>query len=118
MIREVTRREELLKGAQAMDKTFARPLLAKEPIAVAERVDSGQVVLDRQDVERAIARVREVLQNVGHLNIEVDQDLKRVIMKVVNSQTGEVIRQIPPEEVLNLARNLNGVKGLLVKEHV
>jgi flagellar protein FlaG len=48
----------------------------------------------------------------------VDQDLKRVVVKILKGDSGEVIRQIPPQEVIDLAKNLSGSKGLLFGEHV
>jgi flagellar protein FlaG len=50
------------------------------------------------------------------LQFEVDPDLHRVIVKIMNGDSGEVIRQIPPQEVLDLAKNLQASKGLLLKQ--
>jgi flagellar protein FlaG len=51
------------------------------------------------------------------LQIEVDPDLNRVVVKVLSGESGEVIRQIPPKEVIDLAKNLSGLKGALFGEH-
>jgi flagellar protein FlaG len=67
-------------------------------------------------LEKAVARVREVFQNVEpRLQFEVDPDLHRVVVKIMNGESGEVIRQIPPQEVLNLAKNFQASTGLLLK---
>lgn len=74
---------------------------------------------NRVALEQAVGKVREALQQSdSHLQIEVDQDLKRVIVKILKGDSGEVIRQIPPQEVIDLAKNLLGSKGLLFGEHV
>jgi flagellar protein FlaG len=74
---------------------------------------------DRVALEQAVSRVKESFQQSGsRLQIEVDPELKRVVVKILNGDSGEVIRQIPPQEVIDLAKNLSGSKGLLLGEHV
>ena len=48
-----------------------------------------------------------------NLQFSVDDDSGRMVIKVVDSQTDEVIRQIPKEEVLEIARSLETAEGLL-----
>ncbi len=73
----------------------------------------------RAALEQAVGKVREALQqSSSHLQIEVDQELHRVIVKILKGDSGEVIRQIPPQEVIDLAKNLANHKGLLFEEHV
>ena len=73
----------------------------------------------RAALEQAVGKVREALQQSGsHLQIEVDQELQRVVIKILKGDSGEVIRQIPPQEVIDLAKNLANHKGLLFEEHV
>jgi len=90
---------------------------------VAEKAAGSDAVLaspaHRASIEQAVGKVREILQqSSSQLQIEVDADLQRVIVKVLNGDSGEVIRQIPPREVIELAKNLSSKKGLLFEEHV
>lgn len=74
---------------------------------------------DRVALEQAVSKVKEAFHQSGsQLQIEVDPDLERVIVKILNGDSGEVIRQIPPKEVIDLAKNLSGAKGALFGEHV
>lgn len=73
----------------------------------------------RAALEQAVGKVREAFQQSGsHLQIEVDQELQRVVVKILKGDSGEVIRQIPPQEMIDLAKNLADHKGLLFEEHV
>lgn len=73
----------------------------------------------RVALEQAVGKVRDALQQSGsQLQIEVDQELQRVVVKILKGDSGEVIRQIPPQEVIDLAKNLAKHKGLLFEEHV
>jgi len=48
------------------------------------------------------------------INVDIDQDTNIVVVKVIDPETNEVIRQIPPEEVLELSRNSQDLTGLLL----
>ena len=65
-----------------------------------------------EEMKAAINQELERL-DVG-LKFQMNQEADRVVVKVVNRQSGEVIRQIPPEEMLELAQNLKEMSGLLV----
>ncbi len=71
--------------------------------------------------EAAAESVNQHLQQTGsELKFQVDKATGRTIFKVVNETTGEVVLQVPSEEVLAMARNLRsmdkqaGASGVLV----
>lgn len=53
-----------------------------------------------------------------HLTVELryatDEVTRKLVVQVVDGATGEILRQIPPEEVLAIARGLERVQGLLL----
>lgn len=68
------------------------------------------------DVQKAVNRAQEVLgQTTSALKFAVDGDTGTVVVKVVDTETDQVIRQIPSEEMLAIARNMERLQGLLVK---
>jgi flagellar protein FlaG len=74
---------------------------------------------DRAKIAQAAVRFNEVLSLTdSQLKIEVDHETDRVIVKIVEQESGEVIRQIPPEELLELEQYLSSPKGLLLQEQV
>ncbi len=84
----------------------------------AHSQDSDFAPTDRVALEHAVSKVKAAFEEAGsHLQIEVDPDLNRVVVKVLSGESGEVIRQIPPKEVIDLAKNLSGLKGALFGEH-
>ena len=63
-----------------------------------------------------MATIQEFVQSVRrNLNFAVDDGSGRVVVKVTDSGSGDVIRQIPSEEALKLAENLSEVRSLLFK---
>lgn len=66
------------------------------------------------DVDRAIARLNELMSgNRRSLRFQVDHDSGRTVITVINPKTKEVIRQIPPEELLNITRSLEELGSLI-----
>lgn len=71
----------------------------------------------REQVEQAAARVRDVLRGTtSRLEIDIDPDLHKAVIKIRNGESGEIIRQIPAQELLDLAKQLGDPKGLLIRE--
>jgi flagellar protein FlaG len=49
----------------------------------------------------------------GNLQVEfsIDKELNKLVMKVINNETKEVIRQIPPDITLKIARMVTSILG-------
>jgi len=66
------------------------------------------------DVVKAVERLNELMvSRKRSLRFEVDAASGRTVITVINDETKEVVRQIPPPELLQIARNLKG-KGSLI----
>ncbi len=50
------------------------------------------------------------------LSFRFDEELNRVVVKVIDPETGESLREIPPEAVLETLRRLRSAPGSLVDE--
>ena len=73
----------------------------------------GPVQLERLKVE--IAEVQAQLDRHGlDIKMEPQDGLDPAIIRMVDRETGETVRQIPREEWLDMRRNLMEGKGLVV----
>jgi flagellar protein FlaG len=60
-----------------------------------------------RDLAQATQDISQYIQTVSRsLQISVDKDLGSTVITVLNADTDEVVRQIPREEVLQIARFL------------
>ncbi|MEC9040556.1 MAG: flagellar protein FlaG [Pseudomonadota bacterium] len=88
-------------GAQRVQN----PNVANEA-SKAERLQERNEA-QREDLDQAVSQLNDFVQNVQRdLQFEVDNDMGQTIVKVVDQQTQEVIRQIPDEVALRLAEKL------------
>ena len=70
---------------------------------------------EKVDTKEAVERVEELARHFNRkIHLEVEEELDMVIVKVVDSETDEVIRQIPPKELVELSKNAKNLTGLLI----
>ena len=65
--------------------------------------------LAREDVQGSVDKLNEMMQSVRReLQFSIDEDSGRTIIKVIDAETQEIVRQIPPEEVMTLVERISG----------
>jgi flagellar protein FlaG len=85
------------------------------------RIERSSAITDRSaEVKRALTQaIAGSLDKaiVGPQRMEVrmrvEEDLNRVIARIVDSDTGEVIREVPPDELVDLAKRVQALIGAM-----
>lgn len=73
----------------------------------------------REDLEKAVTDIQEFVQAAQRkLDFSIDDSSGRVVVKVIATETGNVIRQIPSEAALKLAQSLSDASNLLFNDRV
>jgi flagellar protein FlaG len=108
----------LPKGAAAV--TQVAPVTAAAKAAEADtKVSKDELeaaTQSREPIEDAVVAIQSFVQNIRRdLNFSLDDSSGRVVVKVTDGVSGEVIRQLPSEEALRLAESLEEVRSLLFK---
>ncbi len=68
-------------------------------------------------LDQSIKKINESLKANGQgLEFTLDDDNGKVIVKVIDQGTKEVIRQMPSEEALEIAKAMDQAIGLLIKQ--
>ncbi len=75
------------------------------------------------NLDNAVQEANYYLQSINRgLEFSVDKDTDRTVVKVVDTKSGEVVRQIPSEEMLELARHMREMEktseGVIFKAQV
>jgi flagellar protein FlaG len=71
----------------------------------------------KQEIDQALEHMRAAVPPMArNLQFSLDSDTGETIVKVVDSSTNEVIRQIPSKELLALAKTLDEFTGMLLKQ--
>jgi flagellar protein FlaG len=92
--------------------------LAKVKLQAPEKVDLGFNPQEmRENIQEAIDRLNQQLKANGRdLSFQMDEEINRPVITVRNIETGEVVRQIPSEEIIRMAHSIEEGKGLLFNE--
>jgi len=70
-----------------------------------------------KDMTTAVEELRDALQTTPFgIQFEIDDVTHKVITKVVDRKTGELIRQLPSEEMVRVAHAMNKLQGLLIQQ--
>ncbi|MGR8932293.1 MAG: flagellar protein FlaG [Gammaproteobacteria bacterium] len=106
---------ELKKKPQAVEKTAeARSVSENEATDQAKATSDEQKIgeppekgIDRAGLEELAGKINELFQVESRsLQFNVDEASGRTVIKVVDKTTGEEIKQIPAEELLEISRRL------------
>ncbi|MCK7634414.1 MULTISPECIES: flagellar protein FlaG [unclassified Shewanella] len=74
---------------------------------------------DAEELQHAVDDIAVSMNVIQKgLAFNIDEDSGMQVVKVIDVSTGELIRQIPNEEALEIAKKLNEVTGLLMKTEV
>jgi flagellar protein FlaG len=97
----------------------AKPLDRLEQSPSDDQNQSFTGVELQKNVVKNVNEAIEVANKAfGEVNVSfkyyVDKKTNHEIVEIVNSETGEKIRQIPPEEILNMLTRMYDLLGILV----
>ena len=92
-------------SAQAATQRTTQTVTDNRP-SQAQRLEQ-RAETQRDQLDDAVSRLNDFVQNVQRdLQFEVNNDLGQTVVKVIDQETQEVIRQIPDDVALRLAENL------------
>jgi len=109
----------ILKSSPAQDVLLkeARVLPDRQPRQVDLPAEPQKV--SRQDIEaQARALEKTFLAFNRRVKLSVNEQINQVIIKVVDSETDKVIKEIPAEEIQRLIARIKETIGLLVDEKI
>lgn len=71
----------------------------------------------REEIEASVEALNEFVHTVNRdLKFSIDEDTGKTIIKVIDQTNDQIIRQIPSDEVLAIAKALDKLKGLLIHQ--
>ena len=121
-ITQFSRGAEVVKPRQGEEGKTPPQEAGRGPNGEARATPSPREVASRQEAEKMREKLAErIKEYLRYQNWSVDlfihEATRSVAAKIVDNDTGEVIKQIPPEEVLNLrARFMELIRELMQRE--
>jgi len=88
---------------------------------VEQQVQDAQEKRDvkPEELQKLIEEVKRKFDMLSkYLKIDIDQELEMPVVKIMEKDTNRVIRQIPPDYLLELMKRIDQLLGLLVEREV
>ena len=112
------------KAAEAsVGMQAARQAVAKQTAQQHQAKAQREPVFDAKEMqkrlEQAIAKLNDQMQQTQRrLGFSVDQETDRIMVRVMNKETGELVRELSPEAVVRMADAVGPIKGGLFDEQL
>ncbi|MNP52950.1 flagellar protein FlaG [compost metagenome] len=99
--------------APAVQSGLAVGAAPSAPVPTVQEADKGKKP-ERAELEQAVSDIQTFVQSIHRqLEFSIDDTTGIVVVKVIASQSGEVVRQLPSEAALKLAQSLSDASSLL-----
>ena len=113
-----------MNGTDSVQRALATPepsLIQPTPIQSTTKTDRtlDPAIDIEQELNEAI-KTLDIMMEIRQRSVQFERDETSGtnIIRVIDDRTGEVIRQMPPDELLNFMRNLTRMLGNFLDEKV
>ena len=94
-----------------------RPELDNQPNKKEEAFGQLDPKVQQDLIKQMADKLNQKLQLFdSSLQIEIDKDTGIQVVKIIDNETKEVIRQLPPETMLKIAKYIDEITGLLFEK--
>jgi len=96
-------------GSEAIDRERRGPSLKSEPVQDEKKVAPEEV----------LKKIKSLTEDGAYsVRFEMDKDVDQMVIRLFDHQSGDMIRQIPSEELLEAIKSLRDFRGLMVNTQV
>lgn len=111
---ETSSRGGRVMGATANEASLSAPSVEKlnKQGSVAENT-----TLTVEEISETVEALNDMMRSIERgINFRVDDDNGRTVIKIMDKQTSELIKQIPSEDILRLINSMQNMQSLLFEE--
>lgn len=102
----------VVSQAQVAEKARAATQRTEQPALDVKNAEPS-----RERLEEAVNAVNDFLKPINNsIQFSLDEDTGKTVVKVIDLETKDLIRQFPSEEMLAIAKAIDQMKGLLVHQ--
>jgi len=104
----------------AIPSAFDSPLAAMPTISDAQSNNTGAQTRKQptsSDMIEAVKTLNKFVETASQgIRFSIDDDTGRTVVKIIDVEKQTVLRQIPSLEALSIAKSLDRLQGLLIRE--
>lgn len=104
-------------GTANVTKQTENPMMQSKKISQMTEFDKQVLPIGEKVLISAIEKANKALSgSTRHFEISIHEKTRDIMVKVIDSETKQVVREIPPEKILDLVSRLWELAGLIVDE--
>ena len=112
-------------GAVVSDKVHVAKNSANAPVerksnevpVAQSSPDKGSHAVSREQVQELADKLSAALGKVDtNYSVSVDNDSGMIVVRITDVETGDIVQQVPPEQVLEASASVDKIVGLLVND--
>ena len=108
---EIAQNVNSLSSQEQVNKENIDVQIKKQEI---KKGDKTSKVLSEKDLKNLIDTLEKGIQQFNRrLKFDINKEINRIVIKVIDRDTDKVIREIPPSEIQNLLMKIREAIGLL-----
>ncbi|AFM42731.1 flagellar protein FlaG [Desulfosporosinus acidiphilus SJ4] len=83
-----------------------------------QEVPSAREEIPRESIEKTAEKLNRMMGIIDkNMKFVIDEKTHKVSVKVVNSKTGEILGEVPPESIMDLLGSFTNLAGLLLNQY-
>lgn len=84
-----------------------------------EHVDFGEFAPNRDEIEKMVREIQSSTQAIDkRLKFSVNEELNRIVVKVIDANTDKVIKELPPDSLQRIQARMREAIGMLLDEEI
>jgi flagellar protein FlaG len=103
-------------NAKASEMETDVVVVSEKAVEINAKGDKPERSTSKQMAERIQESVNKIQKRATTLRFDIEENNGEVLVRVVNRESGEMVREIPPEEIRNMIEQLENLRGVLFKD--
>ncbi len=94
-----------------------RAAAAPQPVPPSVPDSAAKTAVESRALHELVDKLSQTIGTTGQkVHFSVDQDTHQTVLRVTDAESGALLRQIPGDEALSMARILDRMQGILIRE--
>lgn len=100
----------------AATKASARTSDVSESVSAPAQTEPPKAEPDLEEVKQAVKEMNDFIKQASpSIQFSLDEESGRTIVKMVDTETNQVVRQIPTKEALAISKALDSLMGMTLR---
>ncbi|MCX7678025.1 MAG: flagellar protein FlaG [Spirochaetes bacterium] len=84
---------------------------------ISPKIDKGMIELSREELKNLADALTSAANALNkRIQFSYNEKINRVVLKVINTENNEVVREIPPRELVRVYEHIHELIGMFVDE--